>query len=364
MGLTRLQQQMLTKLRKSGASDLGVALDDERLGYLLALIIRDLGLNESFREVPPDVPELYDRVDSGQLVIRAGSFSTLFEQLLSKHPDADTYLFCLGTLLKARLKYERILQAQPIPTVEQIGPRSLLQFGQLNTPALAAFLFWRKWIFDIDNRAGQETGYLFEPILAQALGGVPYGGRNSPVRRDGTGKGRQVDCVRDKDGVSFAYELKLRVTIAASGQGRWAEELAFPEDCRASRFVPVLVVFDETPNPKLKELEERFRNAGGHAFVGEAAWTHLENEAGVTMSRFIEKYVRQPIKAILENAPSDLPPITFSITDGSLVVSIDEDQLVVTRVGNDDPAVAELLDESDNVDGALPDDIDEHTATA
>ena len=28
-----------------------------------------------------------------------------------------------------------------------------------------------------------------------------------------------------------AYEFKLRVTIAASGQGRWKEELDFPSDC-------------------------------------------------------------------------------------------------------------------------------------
>ena len=28
-----------------------------------------------------------------------------------------------------------------------------------------------------------------------------------------------------------AYEIKIRMTIAASGQGRWGEELEFPEDC-------------------------------------------------------------------------------------------------------------------------------------
>ena len=34
------------------------------------------------------------------------------------------------------------------------------------------------------------------------------------------------------------------MTIAASGQGRWKEELDFPADCKASGYVPVLVVLD------------------------------------------------------------------------------------------------------------------------
>jgi hypothetical protein len=31
-----------------------------------------------------------------------------------------------------------------------------------------------EWLYDIDNRSAQETGYLFEPILAAAIGGIPY----------------------------------------------------------------------------------------------------------------------------------------------------------------------------------------------
>lgn len=58
---------------------------------------------------------------------------------------------------------------------------------------------------------------LFEPILAAALGGVPFPAKKSPVKRaEDPTKGRQVDCVVDRD----AYEFKIRVTIAASGQGR------------------------------------------------------------------------------------------------------------------------------------------------
>ena len=111
--------------------------------------------------------------------------------------DADSYFLCIASLHRARLKYEQFLRAQPIPTIDQVGPRGLLQFGSLKPDALAGLLFWRKWIFDIDNRAGQETGYLFEPIIANAIGGVAASASRSPVKRKGAGTGRQVDCIRE-----------------------------------------------------------------------------------------------------------------------------------------------------------------------
>ncbi|KKZ11424.1 MAG: hypothetical protein TQ37_07195 [Candidatus Synechococcus spongiarum 15L] len=156
-------------------------------------------------------------------------FLGMFERLVCLDPNADVYFESLAALHKARLKYERILETQAVPSLDQVGPRGLLQYGGMNPRMLAGFLLWRKWIFDIDNRAGQETGYLFEPIIAAAIGGVPASARKSPVkRRKDSNKGRQVDCLCD----NRAYEIKIRMTIAASGQGRWGEELDFPEDCR------------------------------------------------------------------------------------------------------------------------------------
>ena len=97
----------------------------------------------------------------------------------------------LAALHKARLKYARILKTQAVPTIDQVGPRGLLQYGGMNPKVLAGFLLWRKWVFDIDNRAGQETGSLFEPIIAEAVGGVPASAARSPVkRRNDRNKGR------------------------------------------------------------------------------------------------------------------------------------------------------------------------------
>jgi hypothetical protein len=103
---------------------------------------------------------------------------------------------------------------------------------------------------DIDNRSAQETGYLFEPILAAAISGIPFAAAKSPIKRtDNPRQGRQVDCLDGK----LAYEFKMRVTIAASGQGRFQEELAFARDCYHSGYIPVLLVLDPTPSARSKD---------------------------------------------------------------------------------------------------------------
>jgi hypothetical protein len=242
------------------------------------------------------------------------------------------------------MKYEAILRRQPIPTIDQVGPRSLLQYGQMSATTLAALVIWRKWLFDIDNRAAQETGYLFEPIIAHAIGGSPFSAARSPIRRTAAPmRGRQVDCIRE----GRAYEIKIRVTIAASGQGRWREELSFPSDCRSSGYVPILVVLDPTINPKLDELVRAFQVQGGETYVGDAAWQHLENAAGDVMASFLERYVRAPITSTFA-ITSGLPSISFEMNEREFRVSVGGEVVVIPR---------ERAIDSD--DDALPDDMDE-----
>ena len=198
----------------------------------------------------------------------------------------------------------------------------------LPAPELSALLYWRKWMFDIDNRAGQETGYLFEPIIANAIGGVSVSARHSPIRRrNRPSQGRQVDCIKDR----LAYEIKLRVTIAASGQGRWQEELDFPQDAVSSGFRPVLIVLDPTPNPKLTELANTFADAGGVVYKGDEAWAHLEEEAGNTMARFLETYVRMPLDDLLNSAPDDLPDLSLTMQADTVVFRIGSVEHSVSR---------------------------------
>jgi len=193
---------------------------------------------------------------------------------------------------------------------------------------LAGFLLWRKWVFDIDNRAGQETGYLFEPIIAAAVGGVSASAKKSPIRRraDPT-RGRQVDCLRE----DRAYEIKIRVTTAASGQGRWAEELEFPGDCLQSGYIPVLVVLDPTPSPKLDELRESFLSNGGEVFIGQGAWLHLQELAGATMARFLEKYVHEPLQSMLAEEPARLPDLLLGLGSDRLTVRLGDEEFSIRR---------------------------------
>ncbi len=346
MGLTKSQAAIWQKARSLGAGEQAVALTDGVCAYLVARIAHDLRLSHLFDELPTEIPPFFGNAPLGSLVIEGHDCRALFERLVAANGDGDTYFACLAALHKARLKYEKILSTQPVPTLEQVGPRGLLQYGKLGAESLVGFLFWRKWFFNVDNRAGQETGYLFEPIIAFAIGGTPAPAKRSPVKRHADpAKGRQVDCVLEKK----AYELKIRVTIAASGQGRWQEELDFPLDCRRSGFTPVLVCMDSTENPKLTALVRAFHAQRGEVYVGEDAWRHLENLAGDTMARFLDLYVRTPIQDLLDKGGDSLPDLAARQRQDCIEISIGGELLHIERLA------AEGADDTADV---LPDDAD------
>lgn len=345
MPLTQAQRVLWQKARAPGSGGQAVGLDDPICAYLLLVIIKDLGFQERFPEIGFDVPDFFAKRDLEELRVDDVSPLQIFERILAINPDADTYFSCMAALHKARLKYEKILKSQPIPTIEQVGPRGLLQYGKLDADSLAGFLFWRKWFFDIDNRAGQETGYLFEPVIANAVGGLPLSATKSPVRRTADSrKGRQVDCLLGER----AYEIKIRMTIAASGQGRWGEELDYPIDCQNSGYTPVLVVLDSTPNPKLAELERAFLAAGGEVFIGAAAWQHLDELAGDTISVFLEKYVRAPLEDLLRSAPVDMPDLNATFVDGNIVLTLGQESFTIHRAPNSDEGEMERDQDGDD----------------
>lgn len=346
MALSRAQMAIVQKARALGAGKQGVALTEAACTYLLAIEVQDMGVHDRFPELPQYLTPFYGPEPLSDREIPGIPFLTLFERLVELVIDADTYFACLAWLHKLRLKYELVLKTQAIPTMEQIGPRGLLQYGTAPDTALPPLMQWRKWFFDIDNRAAQLTGYLFEPIFAAALGGTPASARKSPVRRrKDASNTRQVDCVRERD----AYEFKIRLTIAASGQGRWGEELDFAPDCRASGFRPILIVLDPTPNARLSELQQVFRENGGEAYIGAAAWDHLETESGKVMGRFLEHYVRRPIQSLLAAATVALPPLTLTDRGDSIEIRVGDDLVRITR--SRETVAAD--------DDEMPDDIDD-----
>lgn len=236
------------------------------------------------------------------------------------------YLKNLSELYRRRFKFYNILRTQPFPETEQIGLRCLLEYGNCDDTLLFSWMKWRKLIYDIDNRSAQETGYLFEPILASCLGGESVSHRYSPVKRiddngNPTNEGRQIDCYIAE--AKEAYELKLRVTIAASGQGRFSEEMSFPYEARRAGLKPILIVFDSTPSDLLERLKKKYIDEGGSYAVGDDAWRVLTSRAGNEMGKYILKYIKPPISR-MEQADNGFPSSVHLAANNEMITITDD----------------------------------------
>ncbi len=334
-------KKLFTKSRLLDSAD--IALSESELHAIFALICNDL--NWSLGDI--GIQPLTNALPSSRYFeipldwFRSQTESPTLVQLqealahaVERENDFAMYFENLTSLHKRRLKFQNILRYQPKPTMDQVGPRGLLEYGICDNDLLNSWLIWRKWIFDIDNRSGQETGYLFEPVLAGCIGGIAVGASGSPVRRvDAEGnpgeKGRQIDCYIGAE--NLAYEFKIRVTIAASGQGRWGEELSFPHECRAAGITPILLVLDPTPAARLTDLSQAFLKNGGRVYVGEAAWAHLEEKAGRIMSHFIDNYIKPPLEAINTFDTTTLSSIRLSWTEAGIRIEGENASYTVDR---------------------------------
>ncbi|HWV23958.1 MAG TPA: hypothetical protein VNZ58_07195 [Thermomicrobiales bacterium] len=300
-----------------------IALSDSELTKLTGVVLHDLRRLDLIEDLIPSSAQAdcdYYEIPLAwfEQPAEVQDFLEIYLACIDSISDFLTYFESICEIHKRRRKYSQILTSQPFPTMAQVGPRSLLEFGIIGDAALPSWLTWRKWLYDLDNRSAQETGYLFEPILATSLGGTPFGARNSPVKRTGDpSKGRQVDCIVGQD----AYEFKLRVTIAASGQGRFREELEFAEDCASSGFRPILLVLDPTPSSRLDELKSEYAKYSGRAYIGNEAWSHLESESGPVMATFVDKYVKEPIMSLDEHT-NDLLDLELKYESSSSQVAL------------------------------------------
>lgn len=316
-------RQLINRARTLGSGSLSIYLEDHELLRLCAVVATDLKKQHLLSDITigDELSKGYFGVPLGwfsQLIVEERSFMDVFLLLKQNIVDFATYFEKLCELHKRRLKFNLILKHQSFPHIEQIVPRCLLEFGLRPPEVLASWLVWRKWLYDVDNRAAQETGYLFEPILAAAIGGVPYAAKKSPIRRaDDPLKGRQIDCLDGK----LAYEFKMRVTDASSGQGRMREELDFARDCSASGYIPVLLVLDATLSSKLTNLKAEYEKYGGYAYIGDDAWKHIEEKAGQVMGTFVEKYVKAPLQEV-EEIYKNLQPIHLTSTATEISVQV------------------------------------------
>lgn len=342
--MNRQQKEFYKTFSEHGSGDAKITITPKEVLLLLYISSSDLNQKE---------PSLYTAEYS---VLAVRGFYNISHQDIEGLPDVSEeecfdcmmecgvtdintnviylYLKNLCDLYRRRVKYNCILQTQPFPNAEQIVPRSLLEYGNCENMLLADWLEWRKWIFDIDNRSAQETGYVFEPILASCLGGEAQSAKNSIVKRiddngNTTSNGRQVDCyVADTKEV---YELKMRVTIAASGQGRFSEEMSFPKEAEHAGLTPILVVFDGNESELLRKLKAQYVNCGGRCYIGQDAWNMLVNKAGKEMGIFINKYIYPPINAMEDFLNSHPHDITVSQSEGNIIIYGEKGKYVIKR---------------------------------
>lgn len=335
MNLSKSEISKLEKAKTVGGEP-SVSLTDGELANLLRIVALDLDL-----EIPDGIvcEECVDIPNTGFFEVpiaqlECSDFESTFSsdsilkqaigEMCKDTPDVFTYYTSLVQLHSYRRKFKKVCDVQPIPELEGIVPRGLLEIGKFDEEKLVSWIVWRKFLYDIDNRSAQTTGYLFEPILTESIGGASYSSRESPIERTNRKGGRQVDCIVGET----AYEFKMRMTIAASGQGRFSEELQFAEDAYNSEYKPVLLVLDPTPSTKLSKLSAEFRDYDGEAYVGDDAWSHLQEKSGDIMPKFIEKYIRNPISKMDEHEDRlESLGLTYRKDSNSITVTIGDETI-------------------------------------
>lgn len=343
MPVSATVKDLFLKSRSLGSGPLEVKLNESELYGILLLICRDLswptesiGLPVPLKPIPDST---YYMLEPGWFIEHSNApalvaLQEALESAVAREVDFGMYFSNLCSLHKRRLKFRRILSTQAKPTMDQVGSRGLLEYGSYPDRFLFNWLVWRKWVFDLDNRSGQETGYLFEPVLTKCLGGEAVNHSSSPVKRIGeNGKpkkeGRQIDCYVEEE--KLAYEFKIRLTIAASGQGRWEEEMSFPRECVAAGLHPVLIVLDPTTSNRLEQLRAEFLRVGGSVYIGDAAWGHIEQRAGKTMAQFVENYIKPALDAASEFDTAQLEPISMNWTRDGVTIRIGDKEHRIER---------------------------------
>lgn len=341
--MNKQQREFYKLFSEHGSGDAKVTITPQEILVLLYITTKDLGLqmlksdNSIFNKIANKGFYYISHNDIDCLPqLSTDECFAYMEQcgVTDINNVAFLYFKNLCDLYRRRVKYYYILKTQSFPNAEQIVPRSLLEYGNCENQLLADWLEWRKWIFDIDNRSAQETGYVFEPILASCLGGESVSSKNSPVKRiddngNSTSNGRQIDCYISE--TNEVYELKMRVTIAASGQGRFNEEMSFPYEAEKAGLTPILVVFDNNESNLLTKLKNRYVECGGKYYIGEDAWNILRERAGEEMGIFINKYIYPPINSMEQYLHSDPHDVTLSKYNSKIVISSRDCQYIVER---------------------------------
>lgn len=139
--LSAEKSQQLTKLLTiTNTANMRALMDPIELAKLIAFVAIDIGREEDMKRFTPALwPTIVPKQDYYSTAI--DWFSTpdisvtpfdvvdMLDAGTSFDQDFMTYLKCLTELHKRRRKYALILQRQPLPTMVQISPRTLMEYG-------------------------------------------------------------------------------------------------------------------------------------------------------------------------------------------------------------------------------------------
>ncbi len=88
MPLSKQDLTIWRKARISGSGGQGVRLDDAMCGYVLALIVHDLGLRKRFADVPAQLADFFTVEEFASPFLEP---KRVYEQLADFVPDSVTY---------------------------------------------------------------------------------------------------------------------------------------------------------------------------------------------------------------------------------------------------------------------------------
>ena len=138
-------KKLFSKCKLHGSGDAQVIISDDEIYSLLYLAISDL--NWPHRELginSIDLPSLnyyeidlewFDNLKFPEL--QTSDILAILGACVKKDNDFSLYIENLCALHRRRVKYKRILSAQPLPNMDQVGPRVLLEYGRCNLSLLA-----------------------------------------------------------------------------------------------------------------------------------------------------------------------------------------------------------------------------------
>ena len=123
MELSKTHQVAFEKARQAGSGAQGIGLDNGALRAIIWTVAEDLVI--ALDDIEPFTGDFF-HTDPSKFTTGGGDPLGHFAQLIASGPlDADMYFSALAALHRARLKYQNILRVQPVPTLEQVGPRGL-----------------------------------------------------------------------------------------------------------------------------------------------------------------------------------------------------------------------------------------------